>query len=159
MGSDRRAFLRNAGLGGGVLALGPLAASLAASGSASAAPANGKYDFDTPYNRIGTDCVKWDGAIRDEHMPPGKIVAGMGIADMDFECAPMVTAALQNRINHHNWGYELLDIVVTSLEGKSTHLQLHVVPVDVDHFRWELYSDAKGTGMAKLFEVSYRWIK
>ena len=22
----------------------------------------------------------------------------------------MVTAALQNRINHHNWGYELLDI-------------------------------------------------
>ena len=108
MGSDRRAFLRNAGLGGGVLALGPLAASLAASGSASAAPANGKYDFDTPYNRIGTDCVKWDGAIRDEHMP--KIVAGMGIADMDFECAPMVTAALQKRINNHNWGYELLDI-------------------------------------------------
>jgi cystathionine beta-lyase len=108
MGSDRRAFLRNAGLGGGVLALGPLAASLAASGSASAATANGKYDFDTPYNRIGTDCVKWDGAIRDEHMT--KIVAGMGIADMDFECAPMVTAALQKRINNHNWGYELLDI-------------------------------------------------
>ena len=39
-----------------------------------------------------------------------KIVAGMGIADMDFECAPMVTAALQKRINNHNWGYELLDI-------------------------------------------------
>ena len=47
-------------------------------------------------------------AIRDEHMP--KIVAGMGIADMDFECAPVVTAALQKRISHHNWGYEMLDI-------------------------------------------------
>ncbi len=112
-GQDRRAFLRNAGLGGGVLALGPLAASIAASAGASAAPAGGqmaggKYDFDTPYNRIGTDCVKWDEAVRDEHMP--KIVAGMGIADMDFECVPVVTNALQKRVSHHNWGYEMLDI-------------------------------------------------
>ena len=35
--------------------------------------------------------------LRDEKMP--KIIAGMGIADMDFECAPVVTAALQKRIN------------------------------------------------------------
>ena len=34
----------------------------------------------------------------------------MGIADMDFECVPMVTAALQKRISNHNWGYEMLDI-------------------------------------------------
>ena len=106
-GTDRRAFLTGAGRGASVLALAPLLASVGSSGAA-AAPAKGKYDFDTPYNRIGTDCVKWDGAIRDEHMP--KIVAGMGIADMDFECVPVVTAALQKRINHHNWGYEMLDI-------------------------------------------------
>lgn len=91
-----------------MLALGPLAASLAAGSPAAAASAGGKYDFDTPYNRIGTDSVKWDEPLRDEHM--SHIVAGMGIADMDFECAPMITAALQKRLNHHNWGYEMLDI-------------------------------------------------
>ena len=100
-GHDRRSFLRNAGLGGGVLALGPLAASLASSTEASAA--GGKYDFDTPYNRIGTDSIKWDAALRDEHM--SHIVAGMGIADMDFRAAPSITAALKKRMEHENWGY------------------------------------------------------
>lgn len=109
-GTDRRAFLTGAGRSASVLAMGPLLAGVL-SESASAAPAmaaKGKFDFDTPYNRIGTDCVKWDMAIRDEHMP--KIVAGMGIADMDFECVPVVTEALQKRVSHHNWGYEMLDI-------------------------------------------------
>ena len=110
--TDRRSFLTGAGKGASVLAMAPLLANVM-SESAKAAPAmtmaaKGKYDFDTPYNRIGTDCVKWDQAIRDEHMP--KIVAGMGIADMDFECAPSVTEALQKRVSHHNWGYEMLDI-------------------------------------------------
>jgi cystathionine beta-lyase len=100
---DRRSFLRNAGLSGGVLALGPLAASLASSIDASAAPLGGKYDFETPYNRLGTDCIKWDEPVRNEHM--GHIVAGMGIADMDFRAAPSITAALKKRMGHENWGY------------------------------------------------------
>ncbi|MGZ3305182.1 MAG: MalY/PatB family protein [Asticcacaulis sp.] len=102
-GHDRRSFLRNAGLSGGVLALGPLAASLASGSEVSAAPMGGKYDFDTPYNRLGFDDVKWDGAVRTEHM--SHIVAGMGIADMDFKCAPVITEALRKRIQHENWGY------------------------------------------------------
>ena len=102
-GHDRRSFLRNAGLSGGVLALGPLAASLAASAPASAAALDGKFDFDMPYNRIGFDDVKWDGAIRTERI--SHIVAGMGIADMDFKCAPVITDALRKRIQHENWGY------------------------------------------------------
>jgi cystathionine beta-lyase len=131
-GHDRRAFLRNAGLGGGVLALGPLAASLATSTTASAAPTGGKFDFDTPYNRIGTDCVKWDMAIRDEHMP--KIVAGMGIADMDFECVPVVTAALQKRVSHHNWGYEMLDIDLLLGNGGSSPFVKGII--DWNHKRY-----------------------
>jgi len=96
--------MRNAGLSGGVFAIGPLAASLAASREASAAPMRGgKYDFDKPYNRIGFDDVKWDGAMRTEHV--NRLVAGLGVADMDFECAPSITAALSKRIQHHNWGY------------------------------------------------------
>ena len=108
-GTDRRSFLMGGARSASVLALGPLLAGVGAGAARAAAPmAGGKYDFDTPYNRIGTDCVKWDQAIRDEHMP--KIIAGMGIADMDFECVPAVTEALQKRVSHHNWGYEMLDI-------------------------------------------------
>ena len=102
-GHNRRLFLTNMGLGGGVLALGPLATSIASSVEASAAPAKGKYDFDTPYNRIGTDCVKWDMPVRVDHM--SRIVAGMTTADMDFRCAPSITAALKKRMQHENWGY------------------------------------------------------
>jgi cystathionine beta-lyase len=108
IGTDRRSFLTGAGRGASVLALGPLLASVSSGAAQAAAPMSGKFDFDTPYNRIGTDCVKWDQPLRDEKMP--KIIAGMGIADMDFECAPVITAALQKRINNHNWGYEMLDI-------------------------------------------------
>jgi hypothetical protein len=56
-------------------------------------------------------------------------------------------------------GYSLFDINVTSLEGKTTHLQVRIVHVDADHYRWEIYADPKGTGMAKLFETSYRRLK
>lgn len=63
----------------------------------------GNYDFDTPYDRIGTDSYKWDRQIRiygREH-----IAVGMGIADMDFRAAPCITKALAERIKHENWGY------------------------------------------------------
>ena len=93
---NRRAFLRNV----------PLTA-IAGSSLAAAADeeygANGKFDFDTPYNRIGTDCVKWDQQMRTY----GKenIAVGMGIADLDFRAAPCITKALAKRIQHENWGY------------------------------------------------------
>jgi cystathionine beta-lyase len=102
-GFNRRSFLRNAGVGSGVLALGPLAASLASSTAASAAAAGGANNFDVTANRIGTDSVKWDSAIRTEHMD--HIVAGMGIADMDFKTAPAITAGLRKQIAKENWGY------------------------------------------------------
>jgi cystathionine beta-lyase len=107
-GQDRRSFLARAG----VLALSPLAANIAANAKAAAAPAagqsaNGKFDFDTPLNRLGTDSVHWDMPVRDEKM--SKIVAGMGVADMDFRCAPSITAALQKRVAFPNWGYNMID--------------------------------------------------
>ena len=102
-GFNRRSFLRNAGVGSSVLALGPLAASLASSTGASAAAAGGKYDFDTIANRVGHDSVKWDGALRTEHID--HLVAGMGIADMDFKAAPAITAALRKATQYDNWGY------------------------------------------------------
>ncbi len=110
-GHDRRSFLTRAG----VLALAPLAANIAASTTAAAADgkmangqsSNGKFDFDTPLNRLGTDSVHWDMPVRDEKM--SKIVAGMGVADMDFRCAPAITEALQKRVAFPNWGYNMID--------------------------------------------------
>ncbi|MBN9555817.1 MAG: hypothetical protein J0H61_14295, partial [Alphaproteobacteria bacterium] len=72
-GFNRRSFLRNAGVGSSVLALGPLAASLTTSTAASAA---GAADFDTIANRLNHDSVKWDGMVRNEHVD--HVVAGMG---------------------------------------------------------------------------------
>ena len=104
IGLDRRAFLRGARM----MAIAGAAAGggAAAAGSAppvAAADNAGGFDFDTPYNRIGSDCTKWDAQIRlygREH-----IAAGMGIADMDFRVAPVITEALSRRVQHENWGY------------------------------------------------------
>ena len=52
---------------------------------------NGRYDFDTVYSRIGTDCVKWDQQIQ----LFGPIKVGMGIADLDFRAAPCIGEALR----------------------------------------------------------------
>ena len=105
-GQDRRAFLTNAGRSASVLALAPLLASVGAE-AAAAAPMSGKYDFDTPYNRLGTDSVHWDLPKRTEHM--SKIIAGMGVADMDFRCAPAIMSGLRKRMEHENWGYIDMD--------------------------------------------------
>lgn len=103
---NRRSFLKRAGItafaagAAGAVGSGPLSAVTAA-----AAPEAGgtKFDFDTPYSRVGTDSVKWDQAIRTYKMP--NLICGMGIADMDFRCAPCITRALTERIKHENWGY------------------------------------------------------
>ncbi len=104
-GLNRRSFLRNTGLTALVGAVGS-GSSLSATAAATAlgyADANGKFDFDTPVNRLGTDSVKWDQAKRQNNLDT--IVAGMGIADMDFNTAPSITKALQERIKHEVWGY------------------------------------------------------
>ena len=111
-GRNRRAFLRNAGLSAFVGALGN-GSSLALAADSSTTGPGGKFDFDTPYNRIGTDSIKWDAAMRTDGID--HIVAGMGIADMDFRCAPVITKALQDRIQHEVWGY--LDMPKAFPEG------------------------------------------
>lgn len=103
-GLNRRAFLRNAGLtalaGAAAGTSNPL---MAAAGSAFQAPANGKFDFDTVYNRFGSHSTKFDQQIR--VYGKGSVEVGMGIADIDFKAAPCITDALAARLKHENWGY------------------------------------------------------
>jgi cystathionine beta-lyase len=63
---------------------------------------DGKYDFDTVYDRLGTDCYKWDEQVA---LFGDNFEIGMGIADMDFKAAPCIAEALAERCKHENWGY------------------------------------------------------
>ena len=115
-GLNRRAFLRNASMtaiAGAVSSGTSLAGATAAAAPGDLAENGGKFDFDTPYNRVGTDCTKWDQPMRTYGLD--SLVAGMGIADMDFRCAPVITKALTERLQHENWGY--LDQPRSFVEG------------------------------------------
>ncbi|MBO4634495.1 MAG: pyridoxal phosphate-dependent aminotransferase [Bacteroidales bacterium] len=57
------------------------------------------YNFDSAPDRRGTESVKWD-------LYPGTLP--MWVADMDFAIAPEISAALQRRLDHGVFGYELL---------------------------------------------------
>jgi cystathionine beta-lyase len=108
-GLNRRAFIRNAGLtalaGAAAGARNPLRA--AESGTEFQAPGSvangGKFDFDTIYNRFGTDSTKFDQQIR--VYGKDSVQVGMGIADIDFKAAPSITKAINDRVKHENWGY------------------------------------------------------
>lgn len=63
------------------------------------------YDFHKIINRYGTNSMKWDGlkAVfnKDDLLP-------LWVADMDFEVAPAITRALEERIKHPIYGYMYL---------------------------------------------------
>ena len=58
-----------------------------------------KYNFDQCPDRRNTESVKWD-------LYPGTLP--MWVADMDFPVAPEIKAALQKRLDHGVFGYELI---------------------------------------------------
>ena len=101
-GLDRRAFLRNAGTTALLGAVGARTALATEVGGLDFAPLSDEYDFDTVYDRVGSESIKWDRAIG---LYGPDLQVGMGIADMDFQAAPCITRALAERCEHENWGY------------------------------------------------------
>jgi cystathionine beta-lyase len=99
---NRRAFLKSAGV---TAVLGAVGAKPVSATQATGVPPTllyPNYDFDETFDRVGTDCSKWDSPI----VTFGEnIEVAMGIADMDFRVAPCVTKALAERCAHENWGY------------------------------------------------------
>jgi len=60
------------------------------------------FDFDTPIDRNGTCCIKWDrrkGKFQEPDILP------LWIADTDFACPPEVTEAIVKRCSHPIYGY------------------------------------------------------
>ena len=99
---DCRAFLKSAGVTAVASAVGAKSASATPATNVPYTPLSQTYDFDEVYDRVGTNCSKWDNAIA---AFGDDIEVAMGIADMDFRAAPCVTRALAERGTHENWGY------------------------------------------------------
>ncbi len=100
-GLNRRNFLKGAGIT--ALAGAAPAVAIADDDDGRGLFRNGNYDFDTVYERAGWNCSRWDSPAR--RYPNGEFKYGMGVATMDFECAPCITEALAERCKHHTWGY------------------------------------------------------
>ena len=60
-----------------------------------------KYDFDELVERRGTNCVKWDESLSPDVIP-------LWVADMDFRVAPAIQKALQQRVEHGVFGYNIV---------------------------------------------------
>ena len=88
---NRRAFLKNAGAAALVSTVGTGTVTAAEKIHVAQGPSGSEFDFDEIYDRVGTDCTKWDRQI--ERFGED-IQVGMGIADMDFRAAPCITKAL-----------------------------------------------------------------
>ena len=58
----------------------------------------GRYNFDIIINRRGTNSVKWDFEKEDGVIP-------MWVADMDFQAAPAIRKAVEDRAKHGIFGY------------------------------------------------------
>ncbi|HXV65262.1 MAG TPA: aminotransferase class I/II-fold pyridoxal phosphate-dependent enzyme [Vicinamibacteria bacterium] len=112
--NSRRTFLKSAGMTALVGAVTGSSSRATARGALWEAPADELFDFETPYSRVGTHCIKWDRQI--EKFGKDNIMVGMGIADMDFPAAPCITRALAERCHHENWGYlEIPDSYIESI--------------------------------------------
>lgn len=59
------------------------------------------YNFDELVERRGTNCVKWDES-------PSPDVIPLWVADMDFRVAPAIEDALQKRVAHGVFGYNIV---------------------------------------------------
>lgn len=64
-----------------------------------------KYDFDKIIRRRGTACVKWDARPPYKEDIDTSEVIPMWVADMDFEVAPCISKAVQERAKHPVYGY------------------------------------------------------
>ncbi len=60
------------------------------------------YNFDEPVSREGSSCVKYDA--RKNVFGTDKVIP-MWVADMDFECPPVIIKALRKRLDHEILGY------------------------------------------------------
>ena len=67
-----------------------------------------KFDFDTPQQRRGTGCVKWDEVPEGFSAEEMEDVIPLWVADMDFAVAPAIQEAVRRRAAHPVFGYTMV---------------------------------------------------
>ncbi|MBQ9646057.1 MAG: aminotransferase class I/II-fold pyridoxal phosphate-dependent enzyme, partial [Prevotella sp.] len=67
-----------------------------------------KFDFDTPQQRRGTGCVKWDEVPEGFSTEEMQDVIPLWVADMDFAVAPAIQEAVRRRAAHPVFGYTMV---------------------------------------------------
>ena len=74
------------------------------------------FDFDKPVDRRKTQSLKWDKYGDKDVLP-------LWVADTDFEAAPAIISALQERIAHGVFGYSrpsprLINLIIQRMHEK-----------------------------------------
>lgn len=65
-----------------------------------------KYDFDEVIDRRGTNAIKWEPELIEEHMgAKGEDLLPMWVADMDFKCPQSAINSMKKRAEHGIFGY------------------------------------------------------
>ena len=84
-----------------------------------------KYDFDTVYNRRGTNSSKWSRVKTpsNEHPKLEDDMLSMWVADMDFAAPQVIIDAMQERLRHPFFGYnsapdELREAIVAHMKTR-----------------------------------------
>ena len=103
---NRRSFIKGASLTAAAAPLASVTNISSAAETRAGGMKNGKFNFDEIYDRDGTGNVKWD--LQYARFGEENVDVGMGVADMDFRGVPAIKEALEDRIQHNNWGYENL---------------------------------------------------
>jgi len=123
-GLNRRNFLRGAGMAA-VASAAPVTV-IADDDDGAPLFRNGNYDFEAVYDRTDQNCARWDSPA--SRYPGGEFKYGMGVATMDFECAPCITEALAERCKHRTWGYmgstESLREAIAEFNAERNNLEL-----------------------------------
>jgi cysteine-S-conjugate beta-lyase len=101
---DRRLFMKGAGAATFLAGAASIPSTSAVAKGMGQMHMSTAYDLNEDFNRIGSGDFKWDYIRKDAR--PYDVKFPMGVADMDFRTLPQITAALQSRLNHQNWGYE-----------------------------------------------------
>lgn len=130
-GFNRRNFLKGAGLT--ALAGAAPATVIADDDEGKPLFRSGNYDFETVYERAGHNCARWDNPAK--RYPGGEFKYGMGVATMDFECAPCITDALAERCKHRTWGYmsstDSLKEAIAQFNAERNRLELDPSTIEV----------------------------
>ncbi|WP_315108946.1 MalY/PatB family protein [Clostridium intestinale] len=79
-----------------------------------------KYNFSLLTNRTSTNSLKWD--VKENELP-------MWVADMDFKTAPEIIEAINNRVSHGIFGYNIIPDeffnVISQWWDKRHHFQIN----------------------------------